>query len=50
MTEMEVRWVSGLQVKAFSRGHELLMDAAKESGGDDQGFTPGETFIASIGG
>jgi len=50
MGEMQVRWVEGLQVKAFSRDHELVMDAPKDGGGSDEGFTPGETFIASIGG
>ena len=50
MGEIQVRWVEGLQVKAFSRDHELVMDAPKDSGGSDEGFTPGETFIASIGG
>lgn len=50
MAEMQVRWVKGLQARAFSRDHELIMDAPKDSGGFDEGFTPGETFIASIGG
>jgi len=50
MAEMQVRWVEGIQVKAIFRNHELVMDAPEESGGSDRGPTPGETFIASIGG
>lgn len=42
--------MGGIQFRAFCRNHEFIMDAPKESGGSDEGFTPGEAFIASIGG
>ena len=44
----ETRWTGGLAFTAQSRGHQFVMDAKKEAGGDDQGPTPKEVLLASI--
>lgn len=44
-----IDWRSGVQLAGAVRGHRLIIDQPKEEGGDDQGITPVEMFIASLG-
>ncbi|MDC4206600.1 MAG: OsmC family protein [Candidatus Manganitrophus sp.] len=46
---MTISWTAGVQLAAAVRGHRLIIDQPKEEGGDDQGITPVEMFIASLG-
>lgn len=46
---MRISWVSGVRQTATIRGHQLIIDQPKEDGGDDQGVTPVELFVASLG-
>lgn len=38
-----------MQFEAAVRGHKIISDQPKESGGNDSGPTPPELFIASLG-
>lgn len=44
-----IDWRSGVQLAVAVRGHRVIIDQPKEEGGDDQGITPVEMFIASLG-
>jgi uncharacterized OsmC-like protein len=46
---MTISWTSGVQQTVAVRGHRLIVDQPKEEGGDDQGITPVEMFVASLG-
>ncbi|NKE70013.1 OsmC family protein [Candidatus Manganitrophus noduliformans] len=46
---MTISWTAGVQLAVEVRGHRLIVDQPKEEGGDDQGITPVEMFIASLG-
>ena len=50
MAEMKasIRWIGKLAYQADSRGHKLMMDAKKESGGQDLGMTPKEMVLAGV--
>lgn len=48
-TEMEIRYSGGVKFVASTRGHELVCDQPKESGGEDEGMTPPELLLASLG-
>jgi putative redox protein len=51
MTHCMVRWVEGLQfVASDDLGHSFVLDAAKESGGFEQGFRPGQLLLAALAG
>jgi putative redox protein len=49
MESMTVRWVKGAQLEIGLRGHRLLVDQPEEEGGTDQGMTPVELLLASLG-
>jgi uncharacterized OsmC-like protein len=46
---MTIRWVSGVQLEVDVRRHRLLVDQPVEEGGRDEGMTPIELLIASLG-
>lgn len=46
---MMISWTAGVQLAAEVRGHRLIIDQPKEEGGEDQGITPVEMFVASLG-
>jgi uncharacterized OsmC-like protein len=46
---VNVSYKSHLQFKASARDHEILGDQPLDNGGDNQGMTPSEWFLASIG-
>ncbi len=46
---MIISWTAGVQLAVEVRGHRLIVDQPKEEGGDDQGITPVEMFVASLG-
>ena len=50
MSEMKLScdWKGGLAFTAEVRGHAIVMDAKKESGGGDTGPTPKETALAGV--
>ncbi|WP_438295514.1 OsmC family protein [Streptomyces sp. HUAS TT7] len=45
---IDVTHVNGQSYAVFVRGHELTVDQPVESGGDDDGPTPVELFVASL--
>ncbi|MBI3610790.1 MAG: OsmC family protein [Nitrospirae bacterium] len=47
---MTVSWIGGVQLAVEVRNHRLILDQPVEEGGQDQGMTPVEIFIASLGG
>lgn len=47
--ETTIRWMDGVRFSAETRGHELICDQPKESGGQDTGMTPPELMLASLG-
>lgn len=47
--EMKIAYRSGKKFVATCRGKQLIIDQPLESGGTDEGMTPPEAFIASIG-
>lgn len=47
--EVTVKWVGGLRCEAAVGPHRLTLDAARESGGEDTGPSPGETLLAALG-
>lgn len=46
---MTISWVGGVQLSAEIRNHRVLVDQPVEEGGQDQGITPVEMFVASLG-
>ncbi len=46
---MTISWTAGVALAVEVRGHRLIVDQPKEEGGDDQGITPVEMFVASLG-
>ena len=46
---MVISWVEGVRLAAEVRNHRVLVDQPLEEGGQDQGVTPVEMFIASLG-
>lgn len=49
MESMAIRWVTGVQLAVDVRGRRLLIDQPADEGGQDQGMTPVELLIASLG-
>jgi putative redox protein len=49
MYETTVKFRSGVSFDVESRGHKLVSDQPREIGGADDGMTPPELFLASIG-
>lgn len=47
--EMKIAYRSGKKFIATCRGKQLIIDQPLENGGTDEGMTPPEAFIASIG-
>ncbi len=47
--QVNVAFQQGLQFQARTRGHSLLGDQPLDNGGADQGMTPPEWFLASLG-
>lgn len=46
---MTISWVGGVQLAAEVRNHSVLVDQPVEEGGQDQGITPVEMFVTSLG-
>ncbi|MDD4956410.1 MAG: OsmC family protein [Candidatus Omnitrophica bacterium] len=46
---MEISFRGGKKFEVRTRGHELTVDLSPEKGGSDEGMTPPELFIASLG-
>jgi len=46
---VEISWEGGLRLQAAARKHRILTDQPEEEGGEDQGMTPVELFVASLG-
>jgi uncharacterized OsmC-like protein len=47
--EMKIAYRSGKKFVATCRGKQLIIDQPLENGGTDEGITPPEAFIASVG-
>jgi len=47
---MEIRWEEKYRFTARSRDHEVVIDQPVKGGGTDQGMSPVELFVASLGG
>ncbi len=47
--EVRVTYQNGVQFQAESRGHRILSDQPWDNHGQDQGMTPPEWFLASLG-
>ena len=45
-----VSWIKGVQLAVEVRNHRLVLDQPTEEGGQDQGITPVEMFVSSLGG
>jgi putative redox protein len=49
MESMTVSWLQGSRLAVETRGHRLLVDQPMDEGGEDQGMTPVELLLASLG-
>jgi putative redox protein len=49
MESMTVTWLQGSQLAVETGRHRLLVDQPEEEGGEDQGMTPVELLLASLG-
>ena len=47
--ELKVAYRSGKKFVVTCRGKQIIIDQPVESGGNDEGMSPPETFIASVG-
>lgn len=47
--QVTIDYQQGLQFQATARSHRLLGDQPLDNGGSDQGMTPPEWFLASLG-
>lgn len=47
--EMKIEHSGGMQFKAKVRSHTVIIDQPKDGGGKDEGPTPPELFVASLG-
>jgi putative redox protein len=45
----EVRTTENYTVKVSARGHDVIVDEPEDNGGDDNGPTPRELFLGSLG-
>lgn len=46
---MVISYLGGKKFKAEYRGHSIIIDQPRDSGGEDTGMTPPELLIASLG-
>ncbi len=46
---MEITWIKGVQLDVKVRGHRILTDQPLDEGGTDEGMTPVEMLVASLG-
>lgn len=49
MEHTEIKYIDGKKFMAQNRTHAVIIDQPKEGGGEDQGPTPPELFIDSLG-
>ncbi len=49
MEYTEIKYINGKKFSAQNRTHTIIIDQPKEGGGEDQGPTPPELFIDSLG-
>lgn len=47
---LTVSWIKDVQLEVQVRNHRLRLDQPAEEGGRDEGMTPVECFVASLGG
>jgi putative redox protein len=47
---LTVSWIRGVQLEVKVRNHRLLLDQPVKEGGRDEGMTPVEIFLGSLGG
>jgi len=48
---IKAKWIDGLRfVATDSAGHSIVMDASKQSGGEDSGFNPIQLLLIALGG
>ena len=47
--ELTVNYLGGVQFEAEARGHKVYSDQPAENGGFDEGMTPPEFLLASVG-
>ncbi|HYA18364.1 MAG TPA: OsmC family protein [Bryobacteraceae bacterium] len=47
--ELTVRYLGGTKFEAEARGHRVLCDQPRANGGHDEGMTPPEFLLASLG-
>ena len=45
---MKIEYKGGLKFEINSGGHIIISDQPKENGGNNEGATPGELFVASL--
>ena len=46
---MTISWIGGVRLAVEARKHRLVVDQPLEEGGQDEGITPVEMFVASLG-
>ena len=49
MEHAEVKYIDGKKFSAKNRAHTVIIDQPKDGGGQDQGPTPPELFVDSLG-
>jgi len=49
MEHTEVKYIDGKKFSAQNRTHTVIIDQPKDGGGQDQGPTPSELFVDSLG-
>lgn len=47
--EVSVQYVNGVKFEASARGHRVLCDQPQDNGGSDDGMTPPEFLLVSLG-
>jgi len=47
--EVRIQHLEGVQFEASTRGHRVICDQPAENGGSDQGMTPPEYLLVSLG-
>ena len=47
--EVTVRWVTGMKSEVAVGPHRVMLDAARDAGGADEGPSPAETLLGAIG-
>lgn len=49
MEHTEIKYIGGKKFSAVNRAHTIIIDQPKEGGGEDEGPTPPELFVDSLG-